>query len=398
MRRRTFVIVAAACSAAAARLARAADPRGDARLDRCGPLRIESVKITVGDGPCEVRLSSGAIPRYAFGLVRIRAAGVEGVGEGHVKDIGHLAAAVRGLVGADARRLDHLLPAGAAMPVGEAVSIALHDLVAKAVGVPFHVLLGGAARPRVPLVPCIFAAEPRAAAERAAEFAKRGFSAVKFKLFGKPELDLAVLEAVRGATPAGRTVQADANFGYRDLATVRGLLPRLAAAGLDIVEDPLESAPADPYRDYAALRGLTRVRIMLDIGVRPEAGLAEAIRRGSGDLVNLHPNQQGSVSRAVRRAAVAETSGLPVFMGGTGSFGVQAAAWQQLAAVVASDLPCGEIGGAFDHGFPDDIVVAPYPLTGGAVELPDAPGLGIAIDEDAVGRMASAEETFDRPV
>lgn len=397
MRRREFASALAACSVVAAGGAAAEGGSDDLRLDRCGPLTIESVRVTVGDGPCEVRLASGAIARYAFGIVRIRAAGFEGLGEGHVRDVQALSNAARSLVGADARRLDNLLPDRVHPPIGEAVSIALHDLVARALGVPFHVLLGGAARRRVPLVPCVFAAEPRAAAERAARFAQLGFPGVKFKLFGDPQLDLAVLEAVRGATPRDRTVQADANCGYRDLETVRGLLPRLADAGLDIVEDPLESAPGDPYRDYAALRGLSRVRIMLDIGVRPDGGLADAIRRGSGDLINLHPNQQGSVSRALRRAAAAAALGLPVFMGGTGSFGVQAAAWQQLAAVVESDLPCGEVGGVFDHGFEEDVVVDPYRLEGGAVELPDVPGLGVALDEDAVGRMAIADATFDHP-
>jgi L-alanine-DL-glutamate epimerase-like enolase superfamily enzyme len=394
MHRRAFLTAAAGCGAA---VARGAAPDAAGPLGRCGPLPIETVRVVGGDAPCEVRLSSGAIARYAFGIVRIRAAGFEGVGEGHVKDAAALAQVARGLVGADARRLDHLLPERTPAPIGEAVSIALHDLVARALGVPFHVLLGAAARTRVPVVPCIFANAPAAAAARAAQFARLGFPGVKFKLFGDAEQDLAVLEAVRGSTPPGRTVQADANCGYRDLETVRRLLPRLAAAGLDVLEDPLESTPADPYRDYAALRGATRIRIMLDIGVRPEGGLAEAIRRRSGDLVNLHPNQQGSVSRTLRRAAAAETMGLPVFMGGTGSFGIQAAAWQQLAAVIASDLPCGEIGGAFDHGFPEDVVVAPYRLDEGAVSLPDAPGLAIALDDDALGRMARFDETFDTP-
>jgi L-alanine-DL-glutamate epimerase-like enolase superfamily enzyme len=397
MDRRTFVLASGGCAAAARSVAGAEVDPGRAHLGRCGPVRIESVRITVGDSVCDVRLSSGAIPRYPFGLVRIRAAGCEGVGEGHVRDIEPLAAAARRLVGQDARSLDALLAPGLSPAIGEALSIALHDLVAKVLAIPFHVLLGGAARQRVPLMPCIFAATPQAAGERAAHFATGGFPGVKLKFFGVTESDLALLEAVRAATPSGRIVLADANCGYRDLETVRKALPRFAAAGLDIAEDLLESTAVDPYRDYAGLCGLTRTRIMLDIGVRREGGLAQAIMRRSGDLINLHPNQQGSVSRAVRRAMTAETMGVATWMGGTGSFGVQAAAWQQLAAVV-SGLPCGEIGGLFDHGFTDDIVVAPYPMTDGAVTLPDAPGLGIDIDEDAVSKMALGEAHFDRPI
>lgn len=363
----------------------------------CGPLTIESVRITLGDSPCTVRLSSGPIARYPFGLVRIRAGGCEGIGEGHLKDLKPLADAVRGLPGKDARRLDQLLPKGAAGAVGEAISTALHDLVAKVLGVPFHLLLGGALRREVAVMPCIFAEDPAAAGERAAAFAAQGFRSVKFKFFGKPGQDLAVLKAVRAATPAGRTVQADANFGYRDTAAMRALLPQFADAGLDIAEDPLESAPQDPYRDYPSLRGRTSTRLMLDIGVRKEGALGKALLAGCGDLINLHPNQQGSITRALHRAVTAETLGVPVWMGGTGSFGVQAAAWQQLAACIRTELPCGEIGGLFDHGFADDIVESPYPLAAGAVTLPDAPGLGIRLDEDAVRRMRFADETFTHP-
>jgi L-alanine-DL-glutamate epimerase-like enolase superfamily enzyme len=376
--------------------ARASTAAASAEASPCGPLPIESVRVTLGDSPCTVRLSSGPIARYPFGLVRIRAGGCEGIGEGHIKDLKPLVEAVRGLPGQDARRLDHLLPAGAAGAVGEAISTALHDLVAKVLGVPFHQLLGGALRREVAVMPCIFADDPAAAGERAAAFAAQGFGAVKFKFFGKPDEDLAVLKAVRAATPAGRTVQADANFGYRDTAVMRALLTRFADAGLDIAEDPLESAPQDPYRDYPSLRGRTSARLMLDIGVRKEGALAKALLAGCGDLVNLHPNQQGSITRALHRAITAETLGVPVWMGGTGSFGVHAAAWQQLAACIRTPLPCGEIGGLFDHGFADDIVEAPYPLANGVVSVPDAPGLGIHLDEDAVKRMSLADETFIR--
>lgn len=159
-------------------------------------------------------------------------------------------------------------------------------------------------------------------------------------------------------------------------------------AGLTIAEDPITGS----FENFAFMRGKTQVKVMMDINVRSEETLRLALAAGAADIINLHPNQQGSLSRAIARAKASEIMGCKVWIGGTGSFGVQAAAYQQLASVIGTTMPCGEPGGLFDHGFVNDIVVSPYSLKNGSVTLPDEPGLGIRLDENAINNMQTVDE------
>lgn len=351
-------------------------------------LPIDSVRIVTGKGPYKLRFSYGKVNEYPFGLICIRSGKYEGIGEGHVEDFAGFKNAAQQLIGEDALRLDNLVSAQWHSFISEAISIALHDLVAKASGIPFHVLLGGAVRKQVPVMPCIFPENTNDAALKAAQFGKMGFEGVKFKFVGEAKEDLANLKAIRKALPETMFIIADANRGYKDVKTFHEMLPEFAAAGLSIAEDPIDGS----YEDYAYMRGKTGAKIMVDIKVRSEEMLRSALVAGAADIINLHPNQQGSLSRAIARAKAAEIMGCKVWIGGTGSFGVQAAAYQQLASVTGTSMPCGEPGGLFDHGFVNDIIEKPYELKNGAVTLPDEPGLGIRLDEKAIKQMQTFEE------
>jgi len=353
-----------------------------------GSLPIDSIRITTGKGPCKLRFSYGKVDEYPFGLIRIRSGKFEGIGEGHVEDFPGFKKAAQQLIGKDALRLDNLVSAQWHSFISEAISIALHDLVAKASGLPFHVLLGGAVRQNVPVMPCIFPENTRDAALKAEQFGKMGFEGVKFKFVGEAKEDLANLKAIRNALPQNMFIIADANRGYKDTKAFFELFPVFAEAGLSIAEDPIDGA----YEQYASMRGKTTTKIMADIKVRSEENLKLALMAGAADIINLHPNQQGSLSRAIARAKTSEIMGCKVWIGGTGSFGVQAAAYQQLASVIGTTMPCGEIGGLFDHGFENDIVLAPYELKNGSVRLPDEPGLGIRLDERAIQQMQLFDE------
>lgn len=387
MKRKEFLLSAAGCVPALTLLGgqHAASEQKPGTSDA---LRIDSIRITTGKGPCKLRFSYGTVNEYPFGLIRIRSGNYEGIGEGHITDFAAFKNAAKQLLGADALRLDNLVSAQWSSFIGEAISIALHDLVAKASGIPFHVLLGGAVRKKIPVMPCIFPENPSDAALKAGQFGKMGFEGVKFKFVGEEKEDLANLKAIRSALPNQMFIIADANGGYKNVEQFNQLLPVFASEGLNIAEDPISGS----YEQFALLRNKSASKIMIDIKVRTEENLRLALAAGAADIINLHPNQQGSLSRAIARAKASEIMGCKVWIGGTGSFGVQAAAYQQLASVIGTSMPCGEIGGLFDHSFADDIIEAPYKLENGSVTLPTGAGIGIRLDENAINKMKTSDE------
>lgn len=214
MKRKQFLFSALGCAPAITLLAgRNAFLQNHKGVD--GQLRINSIRLTTGKGPCKLRFSYGKITEYPFGLIRIRAGNYEGIGEGHITDFAAFKNAAKQLIGADAFQLDNLVSKQWFPAIGEAVSIALHDLVAKASGLPFHVLLGGAVRKNIPLMPCIFPENTNDAELKAEQFGKMGFEGVKFKFVGEEKEDLANLKAIRNALPKQMFIIADANGGYK---------------------------------------------------------------------------------------------------------------------------------------------------------------------------------------
>lgn len=358
-------------------------------------IRIERIVIDECRTPARMRFSYGAASTQTFAVCRVLADGIEGHGEcqGGLGDEAETVA--RALVGKDAHGLDGLLPAGARDNVEgrsgmlEMFSMALCDLVGKAHGLPMHVLLGGARRRRVPLMPCVFSDGADEAARIAQGFLDQGFKALKVKLFGDIEGDCAIVCAIREIMPDG-FLQGDANLGYKGIDAGREAMKRLGEAGLTVAEDPFEGS----FEDYAAVtREYDQPRVMLDAPSRGWNGIHQSCALHAAHIINLHPNCQGPFSEILGRAAVAQAAGIPVMVGGTGYPGVGSYPHAHLASVVGLEFPYGDICGARDHGFPESSALEMLPVNDGSFAVPDTPGHGGAINLDVVERLC--EETVE---
>jgi L-alanine-DL-glutamate epimerase-like enolase superfamily enzyme len=122
------------------------------------------------------------------------------------------------------------------------LDIALHDLVARGLGVPLHELLGTPTDiPPTDLSLGIDA--PAAVAARASRAAD--FPALKIKVGGPSDLE--TLEAVRGVYTG--PLRVDANTGWRPEECAR-LIPELQRLGVELIEQPF------PARQLPSLRWL----------------------------------------------------------------------------------------------------------------------------------------------
>ena len=346
--------------------------------------------------PVKLVFSYGTVSVFPFTIVRLRAGNVEGVGEVIVPRNEFLSGLLASLVGADARGLDALLPPqddAVNRILCEAVSMALHDLVACATGVPLWKLLGGTESSTVPLMPCIFPKTPDEAKDRAAYFFSQGYRYLKTKLIGDYDEDLARIKAIRSTAPQGVVLQGDANCGYKTLPEARQAVDAFGAAGLDIFEDPLDGG-AD---DYARLREeASGAKVMVDALARQTCDLESVLQKHGADVIGIHPDQPGSLSCVARHVQLAKDAGIPVVIGGTGYTAVGSAAYQHLTSVLTPGGCCGELGGFFDHGMPRLLVKQPLPMNDGSVTLPhDVPGIGVELDEDALAEFCQGEQTWE---
>jgi L-alanine-DL-glutamate epimerase-like enolase superfamily enzyme len=171
------------------------------------------------------------------------------------------------------------------------VDIAMWDLAAQRAGVPLWRLLGGSADP-VETYNTDGGWLNLSAAEVVRDLGSlidRGWRRVKIKV-GKPDWreDASRIRAVRKAVGSDITVMADANQRW-DLATAQRILPVLAEAGMDWIEEPVH---ADDLGAHQRLQAVSTVDVAAGESLysyHAFAGLmaADAVRVVQPDVTRL---------------------------------------------------------------------------------------------------------------
>lgn len=244
------------------------------------------------------------------------------------------------------------------------LSAALHDLVAKRLGVPLW-KLWGLDPARAPRSSFTIAIPPDDATLRARVREAAEYPILKVKL-GSPDglaRDRAILAAVREAAPDA-ILRVDANAAWTAKQAL-AMTDALLAAGVEFLEQPL------PPHDLDGLR-FVRERSPLPIVADESCVMAHDVARLAGvvDGVNLKLAKCGGLREALRIVAAARAHGMRVMAGCMieTSLGITA------AAHLAPLLDYVDLDGA--ALLADDPYVGAT-ITGGVVRLPDAPGLGV---------------------
>lgn len=222
------------------------------------------------------------------------------------------------LLGRDPRRLGEVIPAlekaVADSPFSlSAVDMALWDLLGQILQMPLYLLLGGLARPSLPLHYSIGLKEPPAVAQEALAAWNQGYTDFKLKV-GGPDFDAeeAAVAAVREAVGDEARIRVDVNGAWTVPEAITRI-NRLNRYRLDLVEQPVA---ADDLAGMAAVRRAVEVPIMADESCFSAADVARIARLEAADAVNIKLANCGGLWNARKMAHVAEATGLTCFMGG----------------------------------------------------------------------------------
>lgn len=294
---------------------------------------------------------------------------------------------VKGYRVADAERLHrHVLGAGyyhhkrAAVMAIAAVEMALWDALGKQAGLPLHALWGGLYRPWVEASAYVFVKEPEAMRRTIDSFLDRGFRTFKVKIGVDEPSDVAIVETARKAI-GDLPLRADVNGAWTP-GTARRQLEKLRGYDLAYVEQPLE---LDDLMGHVELRRAVPVPVALDESAYTLADVGNIVRMGAADVVLLDPHEAGGLWQVVKQAAICESAGIPVTLHSGGELALSQAAYVHLAASIPNMSLA--IDTERDYLAADVAPDAPR-LAGGHFTVPDAPGLGVTIDREAVERYA----------
>jgi L-alanine-DL-glutamate epimerase-like enolase superfamily enzyme len=270
-------------------------------------------------------------------------------------------------------------------PVAKAaLDVALHDLAARAAGLPLRAFLGGSGERReVELSYTVTAHDGAAAREDAAAGRAAGFRHFNYKVAVEPCTDLEVAAAIRDEVGPGPFVWADANQGL-GIAGARRLAAGLAAAGTDVLEQPFR---ADATHLMAQLRPATSLPLAADESSVSAGDFFRLAAAGLVDYLVVKVTRSGGLWPTMQQLAVADAAGLGILVSGLTDSMITKLAACHVAAAVGSRGPAALNGSQFlddSQLFPGKGEIE----VGGVVWLPERAGLGLEPDEDALRRLA----------
>jgi glucarate dehydratase len=384
-----------------------------------GPLRISNVTITpVAFADPPLLNSVGVHEPFALRAVIEVAtdAGLHGLGETYAdeKHLEALHAAARAIEGADVyhteeiyRRVLAIEPPETTIASGligrsaatdrvfSPFEVACLDIQGKAAGRPVADLLGGAVRDEVPFSAYLFykwAAHPGVDPDDWGEAldpdgivaqAKRmidgyGFNAIKLKggVF-PPDQEIAAIRALRDAFPE-HPLRLDPNAAWTPATSLK------VARELDGVLEYLED-PTPGIDGMAEVAREAPMPLATNMCVVAFAHVPPAIREDAVQVILSDHHYWGGLRRSQVLAGICETFGIGLSMHSNSHLGISLAAMVQLAAAVPN------LTYACDTHWPwktEDVVAGqPFIFSGGALRVPDAPGLGVELDREALARL-----------
>ena len=227
------------------------------------------------------------------------------------------------------------------------------------------------------------AGPPEEVAERAAEGLREGYSCFKLKV-GLPD-DGERVAAARAALGPWPALRLDANGAWTAAEAVTRI-EALEPYDLQLVEQPCPT-----LEELAEVRPRVTAPIAADEAVRTAADVRAAAAAKACDVVNVKLAGSGGYNAARDCLREAESHGLRAFLSSTldGPWGIAAAL--QLAAAEGVQLACGL---ATLELFDARLAGGLAPPHHGLMPVPQGPGLGVELDDDALAEVLVAERAL----
>lgn len=277
---------------------------------------------------------------------------------------------------------------GVAMQILSGFDIACHDLIGKAIGLPLHKVLGGARRDRIRAYASTLFRPTTDAMRRACEFyMERGFTAVKFGwgIFGQNhKQDIALVSAARETLGPDVDLLIDPGWmvnrsAYDAIELCRALEPY----NIFWLEDFLHPECYDGYAKVKAAGVKTR----LAAGEQEATawGFRELITNGGIDVVQPDLSRCGGFTHTKKIIWEAEHAGIDVCPHAWLTDLLTAASLHVNAILPRSLFLEYNVS---DNPMLRDIIQNPVVMdSDGYIPVPQGPGLGIEVNEQAVKRF-----------
>jgi L-alanine-DL-glutamate epimerase-like enolase superfamily enzyme len=268
------------------------------------------------------------------------------------------------------------------------IDMALWDIKGKALGLPVWKLLGGGFHKKIRCyASSLFGPTPEATGELARRYRDQGFGAVKFGWdpMGRDEkTDIALVREGRKGLGDDADLLIDAGLVW-DSKTAQQRVRAFADHNIFWLEEPLRP---DDYDGYRKLAESTHIRIAAGEEESSRQSYLNLMDRGRIDVVQVDLTRCGGFTEAMKIAALAWDRGLPVANHGFTTYINVTAALHWLNSV-PNALIC-EFAAEEKTNLREMITRQRLRARDGYLDIPQEPGLGIDLDEDALSKYRVA--------
>jgi L-rhamnonate dehydratase len=277
---------------------------------------------------------------------------------------------------------------GAALHAISGVEIALWDIAGKAAGKPIHALLGGARRTRIKAYASTLMPDtPAEAARVIAAQREAGFKAVKLgwgPLGQSADNDVALVAAARQAGGDDFDLMIDVGKGWENARTAIDCVRRMEEYRPFWIEEPFWP---DEYAKYAALAAAVRTPIAAGEEETTLADFERLIGQGHVEIVQPDVTRAGGIGECLKIADYARRQGRRCILHAWSTGIIKAATLHVLAAMEEAEYMeyCVQTTDLNQR-----LVAQRFPLVDGQVAIPNAPGLGVELDEAVLAEFAVA--------
>lgn len=252
------------------------------------------------------------------------------------------------------------------------LDMALWDALALHQGLPLAALLGGRPRP-IDAYDSHSMDGIQTGTQRAAKSVAQGHRAIKTKI-GYPTLDedLQTVRALRRTVGPEVQILVDYNQGLSVPEAMRRIAA-LADEGVAWVEEPTLQ---EDLAGHARIRSRSAVPLQMGENWCEPTDMQRALDAGACDLAMPDAMKIGGVTGWMKAAALAQARGIPM----------SSHIFQEISVHLLAVTPTAHWLERMDLAGP--ILATPLVFRDGQALCPEAPGVGLAWDEDAVRRFA----------
>ena len=263
------------------------------------------------------------------------------------------------------------------------LDMACYDLMGRLSGRAACDFMGGRTVDEVPLAALIPLMGVDSMVELCRSFHGQGVNTFRLKLGRSIQEDEQIVSRIRESLGDGIRLRVDYNQAYSASEAVRAIRA-IEPFGIDYAEQPVRAAD---YVGMASVQSRVNTPLMAHEGCFSLQDIVTLIELRAIGVVGLNSERPGGVTNALRAVTYAEQRGLGVALHNQ-PLGVASAMHIHLAAAKHDSL--GHATELFGHVMlEDDLIEDPIDYGGGTATLPEGPGWGVTLDEDALAKYAA---------